>query len=302
VDPLSDVLASLKPRTYLVHTLDAGDDWAIRFPAHAGVKFDAVLRGSCWLVSEGEAEPLHLVQGDCFLLTSGRSFVLTSDLALPPVDYLEALSFDSKRVARCKSGGDCFLIGGHFSFEANHVDALLRCLPGVVHISSTSNQASVLRWALDLFADEINKNEPGGALTAEHLAHIMLIQVLRLYLKSKEAVETGWLFALGNLQLTAAISAMHDDIARRWTLSEMAKIAGMSRSGFAARFKTRVGSSPMEYLTRWRMQVAGNHIRTKETTIATIAHEVGYESEAAFSTAFKKVHGHSPRVHRKPVE
>lgn len=299
MDPLSNVLSTLKPQGYLFHTLDVGADWSIQFPAHMGIKLDAVVSGSCWLVLEGGDDPVQLLQGDCFLLTSGRPFVLTSDPELPPVDYLDALTFDSTGAARCKSGGDSFLVGAHFSFEADRVDALFRCLPKVLHISATSSQAGVLRAALNFFAEEINMQEPGGALVMEHLAHIMLIQVLRLYLKSNAAIRTGWLYALEDRHLGAALTAMHSDMSRRWTLSELAKIAGMSRSSFAARFKEKVGISPMEYLTTWRMQVAGERVQTDNANIAQIGHEMGYQSDAAFNTAFKKVHGHTPGQHRK---
>jgi AraC-like DNA-binding protein len=303
MEPLSQVLALLRPQTYQLHGLDAGGDWSVRFPAPEGIKFTAVLKGSCWLVVKDEGKPYHLQKGDCFLLTSGRAFVLASDLSLPVTDFREALTRVSPSVTRCGKGGDCFLISGRFVFSGDYVGALFGSLPAVVPVSGTSSEASVLRWALDLFAKEIQKNDPGALLTAEHLAHIMLIQVLRLHLASGDATGSGWLFALGDSQLSAAISAMHADICHRWTLQEMAKIAGMSRSSFALKFKNVVGRSPLDYLTRWRMQVASDRLRSTEDNIATIAHEIGYESEAAFSTAFKKVHGHSPRGHRKvPTE
>ena len=299
MEPLSEVLGRLKPRTYRLHGLDAGGDWAIRFPAHTGIKFDAVLQGSCWLSVEGESKRYQLIEGDCFLLTSGRPFVLASDVSLPARDAAEALTYISPGIARCQRGGDSFLIGGHFAFAGEHVDTLLGNLPAVLPVRAPCNEASVLRWALDLFAREFQNNQPGGSLTAEHLAHIMLIQVLRLHLASAETSGSGWLFALSDSQLSAAISAMHSEIHRRWTLETIARIAGMSRSSFAEKFKHVVGRSPLEYLTGWRMQVAGDRLRTTDNDIATIANEVGYASEAAFSSAFKKVHGHSPRTHRK---
>lgn len=304
MEPLSEVLALLKPRTYRVHALDAGGDWSIRFPAYEGIKFDAVLKGSCELFVEGENKPHYFVEGDCFLLTSGRPFVLARDLSLPAVNRDEALTFDRHGIGHCQDGGDCFTVGGHFAFTGDYVGALFGSLPAVVPVRAASNEASVLRWALGLFAKEIGEDQPGGSLTAEHLAHIMLIQVLRLYLASADTSGSGWLFALSDSQLSAAICAMHSDLRRRWTLEKIAKVAGMSRSSFAEKFKNVVGRSPLEYLTRWRMQVAGDRLRTTGSNVATIANEVGYGSEAAFSTAFKKVHGHAPRAHRKahPVE
>jgi AraC-like DNA-binding protein len=302
MEPLSEVLALLKPRTYMVHALDAGGDWSVRFNPKGGIKFTAVQQGECWLLIEGENQPHHLVEGDCFLLTSGRSFVLTSDPTLPAVDALQVLTFDGNGVARCLKGGDCFLISALFGFTGDYVGALFGTLPPIVPVRAASNEASVLRWALDLFTKEIKNAQPGGSLTAEHLAHIMLIQVLRLHLASADASRSGWLFALNDSQLSAAICAIHADIRRRWTLEAMARTAGMSRSSFAEKFKRVVGRAPLEYLTHWRMHFAADRLLSTESSAATIAHEVGYESEAAFSTAFKKIHGNSPRAHRRAVQ
>ena len=126
----------------------------------------------------------------------------------------------------------------------------------------------------------------------------MLIQVLRLYGASGRSAGTGWIAALTDPQLAAAIAAMHGDVSRGWSLEELGKAAGMSRSGFASRFKQVAGVSPMEYLMHWRMQIAADRLRTTSHLILNIANSVGYESDAAFSTAFKKAMGHSPRKYR----
>ncbi len=131
------------------------------------------------------------------------------------------------------------------------MDALFGSLPAVVPVRASSDQAPVLRWALDLFAKEIGEGKPGGSLSAEHLAHIMLIQVLRLHLSAKENLGTGWLIALNDPQLSAATSAMHENLARRWTLEELAKVAGMSRSSFPKSSSTCSGTA------RWSTSPVG---------------------------------------------
>jgi AraC-like DNA-binding protein len=299
MEPLSEVLALLKPQTYVSPGLDAGGEWALQFPEHEGIKFNAVMQGSCWLTVEGDSKSYHLEEGDCFLLTSGRPFVLASDLSLPLADARPLYEAGCDGIARCQGGGDFFLVGGRFTFIGDYVDALFGSLPPVVPVRESSDQAPVLRWALDQFAKEIRQNAPGGSLVTEHLVHIMLIQVLRLHLATGESAGTGWLFALGDPQLSTAITAMHADLARRWTLEELGKLAGMSRSSFAEKFKHVVGNTPLGYLTRWRMHVAGDRLQNTESNIATIANEVGYESEAAFSTAFKKAIGRAPKYHRQ---
>ncbi|MBR8834415.1 MAG: helix-turn-helix transcriptional regulator [Stigonema ocellatum SAG 48.90 = DSM 106950] len=124
---------------------------------------------------------------------------------------------------------------------------------------------------------------------------MMLVQALRLHLASGLRGGVGWLFALADQQMSAAINSMHDDPAHGWTIQKQAECAGMSRSTFALKFKQTVGASPMEYLTRWRMLLAGEKLVNSSSTIFTIALSLGYESESAFSQAFKRVMGCSPR-------
>jgi AraC-like DNA-binding protein len=299
LDPLSDVLSLLKPRSSISAGLDAGGAWAIRFAAPEGVKFNAVMRGACWVSVEGDPEPHWLEEGDCFLLTRGRPFILATDLARAPIDAGPIYEAAKDGIATCNGGGDFFLIGGRFAFAGKHAEVLFESLPPVVHVREASEQASVLRWALDQLATELRNRQPGGFLVSEHLAHIMLVQVLRLYLTAQHGAGVGWFYALADRQIGSAVSAMHADPAHRWTLKELAGLAGMSRSTFAQKFRQLVGVSPMEYLTRWRMLVAGDRLRNSSEKIASIAVSLGYESDSAFSTAFKRVMSCSPRQYQR---
>ena len=136
-------------------------------------------------------------------------------------------------------------------------------------------------------------------LIAQHLAHMMLVQALRLHLAEGLNGGVGWLFALADKQMSAAINAMHEEPGYRWTLQELAERASMSRSTFAQKFKETVGKSPMEYLTRWRMLVAGDKLVNSSDPVSVISLALGYESEAAFSTAFKRIMGCSPRQYSR---
>jgi AraC-like DNA-binding protein len=172
-------------------------------------------------------------------------------------------------------------------------------LPPVVHLRQEADQAALL-WSVKRMMQELHEQRPGSSLMAEHLAHMMLILALRLHMEevAKSAgadAGVGWLFALADRQMGAALSAMHAEPAHRWTLQALAQRAGMSRSAFALRFKTMVGASAMEYLTRWRMLLAGDKLLNTSAPISVIAPSLGYESESAFSTAFKRVMGCSPR-------
>lgn len=167
-------------------------------------------------------------------------------------------------------------------------------LPPVVHLRKASDRGA-LRWSLERMREELREPQPGGALVAQHLAHLMLVQALRLHLADGERGGVSWLTALADKQIAAALIAIHEDPAHPWTLRELAERAAMSRSSFAQRFKDSVGTSPVEYLTRWRMRLAGDRLAHSGDPVSAIARSLGYENESAFSTAFKRVMGCSPR-------
>jgi AraC-like DNA-binding protein len=292
MDPLSDVLSLLKPRSFMSGGVDYGGDWALRFGAHAGIKFQAVISGSCWLVVDGVAEPMRVGAGDCFLLPRGLPFRVASDLALPAVDAHALLQTPLNGAMRTlNGGGGCMAIGGLFTFEGRHAQLLQGLLPPVVHLRKESDKAA-MRWSVERLMLELREPQPGSFLIAQQLAHMLLVQALRLHLHDEGV---GWLFALADRQMNAAMAAMHAQPGRRWTIEELAKEAAMSRSTFALKFKRAVGSSPMDYLTRWRMTLAADRLAGGGASIAELAPALGYESESAFSTAFKRVMGCAPR-------
>lgn len=299
IDPLSDVLSMLRPRRAVSAGLRAGGAWALQFPGHGGIKFNAVLQGACWVSVEGEVEPHRLRAGDCFLLTRGKPFRLATDCGLPPSpsDAIYDRAVDG--IAICNDGGDFFLIGGRFHFDSDQAGLLLDALPAIVHVRDASNQAAVLRWSLEQLAGELNQHPPGGALMTDHLAQIMLLQVLRLWLASDQARDAGWLRALADPRLARALEALHAEPQRRWRLDALAARAGLSRTVFAERFHETVGQTPLDYLRRWRLHRAADRLRRTQASVAAIAHGVGYESEAAFSTAFRRAFGQSPLQYRR---
>jgi len=296
MDPLSDVLSLLKPRSYSCGGMDMGGDFSMQFPRHEGIKCYAVVSGERWLSVDGVSDPVHLTAGDCFLLARGRSFRLASDLSLPPVDALTLLSAQQKKggMMAINGGGDCVIVGAHFSLSDHHAGILLRALPPIVHIRTDSDKAA-MRWSLERMRQELREPQPGGFLVAQHLAYMMLVQALRLHLAEGSKGGIGWLFALADKQMSAAITAMHEDPAHQWSLQKLAQIAGVSRSIFAQRFRDAVGEPPMEYLLRWRMTLAGDRLVNSSDPISVIALSLGYESESAFGKAFKRVMGCSPR-------
>jgi AraC-like DNA-binding protein len=295
MDPLSDVLSLLKPRSYISGGFGVSGDLAIQFPKHQGIKCYAVLSGQCWLSVEGVPDPVLLTAGDCFLLPRGLPFCLATDLSLKPVDFntLRSTQWPGSSVSNHEGGGR-YIAGGHFLLTGGHADMLLGSLPPIVHIRKESDKAA-MRWSLERMREELRDPQPGGSLIAQQLAYMMLIQALRLHLADGARSGVGWLFALADNQMRAAITCMHDDPGHPWTLQKLAERVGMSRSIFALRFKETVGSTPMEYLTRWRMLLAGDRLKNSDDSISTIALSLGYESESAFGKAFKRVMGCSPK-------
>jgi len=295
MDPLSDVLSLLKPQNYMSAGFDAGGAWSVHFPDQEGnVKTGAVVSGRCWLAVDGVADAVRLEEGDCFLLPRGRPFRFASDMALPPVEARTIfLAASNGGIVTHNGGGDCFLVSSRFALAGNQSGILLATLPAIVHIRKESDQPA-LRWSVERMMQELRERRPGGFLVMQHLAHLMLIEALRLQLRDGLR-GVGWLSALADKQIGAAINAMHDDPAHGWTLQELAQRAAMSRSTFALKFKKTVGETPLEYLTRWRMLLAGDRLTGSGDPISVIALSLGYESESAFSTAFKRVMGRSPR-------
>ncbi|MFT4121435.1 AraC family transcriptional regulator [Bradyrhizobium sp.] len=298
MDPLSNALSLLKPKGTISVGLDAGGDWAISFPAHEGIKFNAVMKGNCWLTVEGELEPRRIEAGDCVLFTRGYPVVAASGLGLPAIEAGSIYNGAVGGMATCNGGGDFVLIGGRFSFEKERFAQLFAALPAVIHVRGASRQAEVLRWSLEQLAAELAQDSPGSSLMAEHLAHIMLLQVLRLWLESSED-QRGWLGALADARLSRAIAGMHAEPTRRWTVADLAGLANMSRTTFAVRFREVVGQTPLGYLTNWRMQLAANLLQSTESNVRKIAFSVGYLSEAAFSTVFQRALGCTPVQYRR---
>lgn len=295
MDPLSDVLSLLKPRSFNAGGFDKAGDWAVRFGAYEGLKCYAAISGHFWLAVEGVDEAIHVGPGECILLPSGRPFRMASDLALAPTGVAHVAGAPLNGAFRTiKGGGDCLTIGCSFAFDGGPSDMLLGVLPSVVHIHDDGDKQAI-QASIDRLMNELRDPRPGGAIIAHQTATTLLVQMLRQHLAERAAAGVGWLFALADEQLRSAIEAMHGEPGAPWTLRTLAALAGMSRTGFAIKFKQRVGKSPVEYLTGWRMVLARDRLVNSSDRIAVIAQSLGYESESAFSTAFKRVVGCSPR-------
>lgn len=303
VDPLEDVLALLKARGELTSTFTGRGAWAVRFPAPSGAKFNSVLKGSCTLDTEGLGTPLTLNPGDSFLLTRPQEFVLSTSSEADEQHaspLFQATAGRRAEVGPREESVNAVLIGGSFSFDRNARELLLDSLPPVIHLPAHAPGAAMTQYLLIRIGQESSDQRIGAGVIGAHLAVVLLIDIVRHYL-SQNPQGAGWLSGLSDPVVANALGAIHADPSARWTVQHLADKSNVSRSTLAARFKAVAGVGPLEYLTRWRIELGAERLRATDQKIASIAEEVGYGSEAAFALAFKRELGSPPGAYRRTV-
>lgn len=251
-----------------------------------------VAQGACWVTLPGDL-PRQLAAGDTFLLAEAPSYVLASDLQRRSEDGLSAFDWEHLDVAH-HGEAETVLVAGAFVFEALHARLLLVSLPSFTLIPVQDPTSAILRGLLELLDREIRAEQIGAAMVTKRLAEILLVQVLCGHVARHGGAATGWIGAAADPRIGKALNLMHGDIRHDWSVDELARAIGMSRSAFAAEFKARTGSPPLDYFLRWRVQV-GRDAHRKGGTVAAVATKVGYASESAFGTAFKRVYGQAPK-------
>lgn len=300
-DPLSAILSMIEARVVYGGGFAAGGEWAIRFPPPEKIKFFAIARGSCFVAVDGISTPFHLQCGDIFLLSEQISFTVASDLAVSPADALQVFDEGRSNFARLGQGDEFLYLGSHLDFASKGSRLLIDNLPPVIHLRAEAVGTAQLQWLIEELVRETTSAVPGADAACSGLANLMFLQLLRGYLSQERGVDVGWLRAACDPKLAPALGLTHSDPARNWHLPELAKAAAMSRTAFATYFKAIAGVAPLGYLTEWRMWLAERKLREGGHSVAVIARSVGYASEAAFSTAFKRVMGRSPRRGAQPT-
>ncbi|MGU3286068.1 AraC family transcriptional regulator [Methylobacterium mesophilicum] len=293
-DPLSDVLAVLGARSVRGTRLEASGDWALSFQGQGRLKFVAVVHGRCWLLLPG-SPPEVLEEGDVFLL-SNTPFIVASDPTVQPIDGMPLYRPVGEDVVRLGEGQETVMVGGGASFADGDASFVLEALPAFLRVDRTSIGAASVARVLALLEAEVGDGRPGTSFVTDRLAEILLVEAIRAYVATGIADGIGWIAALADPRVGTALRLMHRDVARPWTTSLLAAEVGMSRSAFAQRFSQYVGRPPLDYLTRWRMVLARRRLRTSRTSIAQVAAEVGYSSQSAFTFAFKRTFGCTPRM------
>lgn len=291
MDPLSDIIALLRPHAAVSKPISGRGEWGVRYDAHGEPGFALVLAGHCWLALDG-AEPLRLDRGDFVLLPATPAFSLSSRPGIPcaPVQPTD----EAVRHGDPDGPPDVAMLGGAFRVEPVNASLLLGLLPGMIRIRAADGAAGRLSRVVGLIVEECGDDRPGRATILPRLLEVMLIECLRWTGIGAGALPAGLLAGLRDPALAAALRAMHGDVRNGWTVARLAGIAGMSRSAFAARFVETVGCGPIEYLSRWRMALARDALDRGGMPLDRLAEAIGYESASAFSTAFRRRTGCSP--------
>ena len=266
------------------------------------VIFHLITEGECHVELEGQA-PLRLTAGDVVVFAQGDAHRMTSQPGLVPAAgaRLDAvLSRRPRHLAYGGGGATTRLVCGYLACDARLARLLLAGLPPLIRVNVRgSNAGTWLEASIRYTLAEARSPRPGGAGVLAKLSEVLFIEVLRLYINEQGAGRTGWLAGLGDRVVGAALNAMHGKPAQAWTLDELAHVAGTSRSVLAERFVQLVGAAPMHYLTQWRMLLASNLLLRGNVPLARIAEEVGYQTDTAFSRAFRREFGVPPATWRR---
>jgi AraC-like DNA-binding protein len=303
VDVLTDVLETLRARGACYARLAAKAPFGVALPAGSVTAFHLVLDGSCVLRVEGQQD-LELRGGDLVAIPHGRAHSIVDHASSPVRRLRDLLGKDRKPgPASLEIGGrgaKTTLVCGKIDFEDPVGHPLLAALPAVIHLRGGSQ--ALVEWldpTLRFIAAEAGSTRPGAQTVVSRLADVLFIQIVRGHLASVDPEASGWLGALGDPQIGAVLGLIHENPGGAWTVQSLASSAGMSRSAFASRFNRLVGEPPLHYLTRWRMQKAQRLLRDGRVPLSEVASRVGYDSEAAFSKAFKRAVGAAPGTYRR---
>ena len=316
LDPITDIFRTMHVTAVGLHRLEASAPWGIsqeqqteedvtpadnKMPATDLVHFAMLSRGNCWLTVEGIREPIPLTGGDCFLLPRGSSIVLRDSPRTPPsLSFREIGVTANNNVIHYGGGGaPTTIVCGAFSFDRVSLKPVTQLLPSFILMKADQARTLALHITMQALASEMEEQAPGSGVVATRLAEILFIHVLRAHIASGPERNKGWLRAVFDPQMGTALSAIHDSVKTPWTVESLAEAAGMSRSAFAARFKELLGQTPLEYVTEWRMQKAMQLLQQHDKKLIDVARSVGYESDAAFSKAFKRVVGTNPGEYLK---
>src|SRR6201996_3545232 len=317
MDPITDVFRTLHVTAFGQHRLEATAPWGLRGggaekekkPPNTGknrppaelAHFAMLSRGNCWLNVEGIKEAIPLTGGAFILLSRDTPIVMRdSPRTSPKSTFREIAARAKNNIAYCGGGGaPTTIVCGSLSFDHASLKPITQLLPNFILMKADQARTLALHNTVQSLASEMADQAPGSEVVASRLAEILVIQVLRAHIASQPERNKGWLRAIFDPQIGAALRAVHASVSAPWTVESLAAAATMSRSAFAVRFKELLRQTPLEYVTEWRMQKAMQLLHQRDKKLIDVARLVGYESDAAFSKAFKRVVGANPGEYLK---
>lgn len=266
------------------------------------VIFHLITEGECFVEMGGEP-PVHLNAGDAVVFPQGHAHRMCSAPGVAPAKGARLETVLSRRPRKLVYGGGgptTRLVCGYLACDARLARMLLRGLPPLLKVSVRGSNAGIwLEASVQYALAEARSPRPGGAGVLAKLAEVLVIEVLRLYMNEQSAGRPGWLAAVRDRIVGAALTQLHTRPSHAWTLESLARAAGTSRSVLAERFHHLIGSAPMEYLTQWRMLLAANLLCGSNAPLARIAADVGYQTDTAFIRAFRREYGMPPATWRR---
>jgi len=313
MDALTEVLNTVRVRSTVYCPIEIGAPWGLYIAKEIGVPFFILVKGSAYLQIDELKIRRYLNEGDFILITKKCACKVADSPQSKINDLQEWLQRNPPRpdgTYKVEGKGEITnFIGGTFFFENHESHPLLKILPTFIHFSGRTGKpdedGKVVDWfktSLDFLSTEAALRKPGAEPIITRLSDILFIQAVRAYANSVSDEQPGWFAAAADPQIGNAIANIHRMPQSPWTVEQLAILSGMSRSSFANRFTKLVGEPPLRYLSRWRMHKAIEMIHENRMTTAEIASLVGYESEAAFSKAFKKLNGQGPGAFRRTGE
>jgi AraC-like DNA-binding protein len=305
-DPLGEALHFLRMSGSFYCLSEFTAPWALDLPPMQDcVMFHVVTAGECRLEVDG-AELCTLRPGALALVPHGRGHVLSSAARVATAKLFdlprELISDCYEHLHYGGGGAPTTMLCAAVRFEDPSAQHLVRLLPRLIAVDAwNSPELEWLQSTLRFLNTEARELRAGGETVITRLADILVIQAIRSWIATDPQAQTGWLGALRDKQIGRAIALIHRDPARDWTVASLASAVGMSRSAFAARFTELVGEPAMHYVSRWKMHAALTWLKESDAPLSQLASKLGYESEAAFSRAFKRLMGVSPGAARRAL-
>jgi AraC-like DNA-binding protein len=301
-DALSSALRAMQLHGQVFCRSEFSAPWCVEFPRGAAY-FHVVERGSCWMTAPGAKQPIEALPGDLVLLARAGGHEIASARGRRPTPLEDVLRRHASPTEALRWGGggaETHLICGSFQLDEVARGALVPLLPPVLRVPTREgSKPERLDATLRALGEEVHHPLPGTELAISRLVDLIFVQALRYWLERQPPGAAGWLGAMREPRIGGALGHMHAEPERPWTIGDLARTAGMSRSAFASGFTALVGEAPLQHLARFRMQLAAALLRDGLLRPSEVAGRVGYDSEAAFSRAFKRHTGRPPRAFRK---